>query len=74
MARVAAPLAPVQTVDSDAKLAFVEFLLTSEGRVVRAQFYAAVIRSQRRFTYGEVLTILQRPPVDPIERMVHAAH
>ncbi len=29
MARVAAPLAPVQTVDSDAKLAFVEFLLTS---------------------------------------------
>ena len=29
MERVAAPLAPVQTVDSDAKLAFVEFLLTS---------------------------------------------
>ena len=29
MARVAAPLAPVQAVDSDAKLAFVEFLLTS---------------------------------------------
>lgn len=29
MARVAAPLAPVQAVDSDAKLALVEFLLTS---------------------------------------------
>ena len=29
MSRVAAPLAPVQEVDSDAKLAFVEFLLTS---------------------------------------------
>ncbi len=29
MARVAAPVAPVQGVDSDAKLAFVEFLLTS---------------------------------------------
>ena len=52
----------------------VEFLLTAEGRVVRAQFYPSIIRSQRRFTYGEVLTILQRPPMDPIERMVHAAH
>ena len=29
MARVAAPVAPVQAVESDAKLAFVEFLLTS---------------------------------------------
>ena len=29
MARVAAPVAPIQTVDADAKLAFVEFLLTS---------------------------------------------
>ena len=29
MARVAAPVAPIQGVDSEAKLAFVEFLLTS---------------------------------------------
>lgn len=52
----------------------VEFTLSAEGHVLKAAFASAVIRSQRRFTYGEVLAILQRPPVDAIERMVHAAH
>src|SRR6202034_1034504 len=52
----------------------VEFLLTAEGRVVRAQFYPAVIRSQRRFTYREALAVLQRPPVGDIEVMLHEAN
>ncbi|HWX18674.1 MAG TPA: ribonuclease R [Candidatus Binatia bacterium] len=52
----------------------VEFLLSNEGRVLSARFYPAVIHSRRRFTYKEVLAILQRKPLDPIERMLHDAH
>jgi ribonuclease R len=52
----------------------VEFLLSSEGRVLSTRFYPAVIHSQRRFTYREVLALLQRPPQDAIERMLHDAH
>ncbi len=53
----------------------VEFLVSNEGRVLNAKFYSAVIHSQRRFSYGEVLTILQRKPApDPIEQMLHRAH
>ncbi|MDB6117502.1 MAG: Ribonuclease, partial [Verrucomicrobiaceae bacterium] len=53
----------------------VEFSLTNEGTVTSAKFYPAAIRSQRRFTYQEVLQLLQQPPgEDPIELMVHAAH
>ena len=53
----------------------VEFLVANDGRVLSAKFYAAVIHSQRRFTYREVLAILQRKPApDPIEQMVHQAH
>ena len=52
----------------------VEFLLSSEGRVLRTQFYPAMIRSQRRFTYGEALAVLQRRPSGPIEQMLHQAH
>jgi ribonuclease R len=40
----------------------VEFLLSNDGRVLNAKFYSAVIHSQRRFTYKEVLAVLQRPP------------
>ena len=36
----------------------VEFLVSNDGRVLNAKFYSAVIHSQRRFTYGEVLEIL----------------
>jgi ribonuclease R len=40
-----------------------------------AKFHSAVIHSQRRFAYPEVLAILQRPPGDdPIEQMLHQAH
>jgi len=43
--------------------------------VLNAKFYSAVIHSQRRFTYGEVLEILERKPMsDPIEQMLHQAH
>jgi ribonuclease R len=53
----------------------VEFLVSNDGRVLNTKFYSAVIHSQRRFAYGEVLEILQRaPPDDPIEQMLHQAH
>jgi len=52
----------------------VEFLLSADGAVLRANFYPAVIRSQQRFTYREVLAVIERAPVGPIEQMVHDAH
>jgi ribonuclease R len=54
----------------------VEFLISNDGRVLNTKFHAAVIHSQRRFAYGQVLEILQRAPADgdPIERMLHSAH
>jgi ribonuclease R len=52
----------------------VEFLLSTEGQVLRTQFYPAVIRSQHRYNYKEVFTLLQRPPRDAIERMLHDAN
>ena len=53
----------------------VEFLVSNDGRVLNTKFYSAVIHSQRRFTYGEVLEILEREPTaDSIEQMLHQAH
>jgi ribonuclease R len=52
----------------------VEFLLSSEGQVLKAQFYPAVIRSQRRYNYRDVFALLQRRPQDPIEQMLHDAN
>jgi len=52
----------------------VEFLISNDGRVLKTRFYPAVIHSQRRFTYGEVLAILQRKPVGAIEEMLYDAH
>ncbi len=52
----------------------VEFLISHDGRVLSTKFYPAVIHSQRRFAYREVLEILQRPPVTDIERMLHDAN
>jgi ribonuclease R len=53
----------------------VEFVLSNEGRVLEAKFYSAVIRSKQRFTYKEVLAVLQQPGQGgPIERMLHQAH
>ena len=53
----------------------VEFLVANDGRVLNTKFYSAVIHSQRRFAYGQVLEILQRAPApDPIEQMLHQAH
>jgi len=51
-----------------------EFLLTADGRVRATRFYSAVIRSQRRYDYGEVLALLARPPRNPLEQMLHDAH
>src|SRR5208282_4357431 len=53
----------------------VEFLISLDGRVLNAKFHSAVIHSQRRFAYAQVLEILQRAPAhDPIEQMLHQAH
>ncbi len=53
----------------------VEFLVAHDGRVLSTKFHSAVIHSQRRFAYAQVLEILQRAPADePIERMLHQAH
>jgi ribonuclease R len=53
----------------------VEFLIADDGHVLSTKFYAAVIHSQRRFTYKKVFAILQQPPSsDPIELMLHDAH
>ncbi|HTV40069.1 MAG TPA: ribonuclease R [Candidatus Sulfotelmatobacter sp.] len=52
----------------------VEFSISQDGHVLAARFYAAVIHSQRRFTYREVLEILQRQPGTDIERMLHDAN
>ena len=60
--------------DVDRLTRCVEFLISQEGRVLDAKFHAAVIHSQRRFTYKEVFAILQRKPAGPIEQMLHDAH
>jgi ribonuclease R len=52
----------------------VEFLLGADGSVIRTRFHSAVIHSQRRLSYQEAFAILQRPPADPVERMLHDAH
>ncbi|HLP76493.1 MAG TPA: VacB/RNase II family 3'-5' exoribonuclease, partial [Candidatus Paceibacterota bacterium] len=52
----------------------VEFLVSNEGHVLKTKFYPAVIHSKRRFTYKEVLTVLQREPSGSIERMLHDAN
>ena len=53
----------------------VEFLIANDGRVLSTKFHSAVIHSQRRFAYAQVLEILQRAPTDdPIEQMLHQAH
>jgi ribonuclease R len=52
----------------------VEFLISRDGRVLKTKFYPAVIHSKRRFTYKEVLAILQREPSGAIERMLHDAN
>jgi len=52
----------------------VEFLLSNEGHVLRAQFYSAAIRSQCRYNYKEAFAILQREPRDSLERMLHEAN
>ena len=53
----------------------VEFLVAHDGRVISTKFHSAVIHSQRRFAYKQVLEILQRAPTDdPIEQMLHQAN
>jgi ribonuclease R len=60
--------------DVDRLTKCVEFLVSHDGRVLATKFYPAVIHSQRRFSYREVLEILQRKPAGDIERMLHDAN
>ncbi|HXF09197.1 MAG TPA: ribonuclease R, partial [Desulfuromonadaceae bacterium] len=60
--------------DVDRLTKCVEFLVSDDGRVLNTKFYSAVIHSQRRFTYKEALSILQRTPAGPIEQMLHDAN
>ncbi len=53
----------------------VEFLLDAKGRVLNAKFYPAIIRSQRRFTYQEALTVIEaEKPTDALEEMLLQTH
>ncbi|HOW63761.1 MAG TPA: ribonuclease R [Candidatus Paceibacterota bacterium] len=52
----------------------VECLLADDGRLLQSRFYSAVIHSQRRFSYPEVMSILQRKPDEPLDQMLHHAH
>src|SRR6202020_1837006 len=53
----------------------VEFLTALDGGVVSTKCFPAVIHSQKRFAYAQVLEILKRDaPDDPIEQMLHQAH
>jgi len=60
--------------DVDRLTKCVEFLVSDEGQVLKTRFYPAVIHSQRRFIYREVLAILQRKPGDRIEQMLQDAN
>lgn len=60
--------------DVDRLTKCVEFVLGKDGSVVSSKFYAAVIRSKKRFTYKEAFAVIQRPPQGDIEQMVHDAH
>jgi ribonuclease R len=51
----------------------VEFLVSNDGRVLKAKFYPAVIHSKRRFTYKEALGVLNRRAADRTEQMLQEA-
>jgi ribonuclease R len=60
--------------DVDRLTKCVEFMLSKEGEVISTKFYAAVIRSKRRFTYKQAFAILQKDPEGETEKMLHDAH
>jgi ribonuclease R len=51
-----------------------EFVLDDSGQVLSTDFYPAVIRSQRRFSYKEAFAALKKTPSNPIEVMLHDAN
>jgi ribonuclease R len=52
----------------------VEFLISPDGTVERSTLYPAVIHSQRRFTYAEVLARLRAAPTDEFGTDLHHLH
>lgn len=56
------------------RLTFAAFLdIGRDGKIRKARFAKAVIRSGRRFTYAEAFARLQVPPRDAVDRMLHDA-
>ncbi len=51
----------------------VEFLLSSDGRILATDFYPAVIHSKKRFTYAGALEVLEGRAEDAIGRMLQQA-
>jgi ribonuclease R len=58
----------------DRLTACVEFLISPKGKILKTQFYQAVIHSKHRYTYQEAFAVLQRQPQNSIERMLHQIH
>ena len=52
----------------------VELIISNDARVLRTKFYPAVIRSKRRFSYKEALSVLEQRPNGEIENMLHQAN
>lgn len=51
----------------------VEFLISDDGKVLKTDFYPAVIHSRRRFTYADAMAALNGKPGDAIDAMLHQA-
>ncbi|MEZ5405418.1 MAG: ribonuclease R [Verrucomicrobiia bacterium] len=58
----------------DRLTACAEFLISSKGKVIKTQFYRAIIHSKHRYTYQEAFKVLQRQPKNSTERMLHQIH
>lgn len=48
----------------------VEFQLSKEGEIIRSRCFAAVIHSQRRFSYEEALEVMRGKPEGALEKML----
>lgn len=61
-------------VPNEDRLTFAAFLdVTRDGKIRKARFAKAVIRSARRYTYQEAYARLKVPPKDKFDRLLHEA-
>jgi len=54
--------------DVDRLTKCVEFLIASDGQVLKSRCYPAIIHSQRRFSYQEALQVLRGKPTGALEQ------